>query len=186
MCPLCTARRSSFLYEVWPWSQENDTLVFHSLHLRVSFAWLWNDPPTDVKLHSISYKPITRQYHSDWDFNLGEEKALQPDQQPFTINEDFIKVHITSDEGDSIEYHAQVVPNPEVLSPNPSPVGLPLSVVIIGFDSVSFAQFQRAFPTAYRYMKDELQTVFLRGNTILGDGTTPALTALLTGNQVHP
>ena len=150
-----------------------------------SHAWLWDGPPTDVKLHKVSYKPITRPPHSDWEFVLGEEIALQPDQQPFNINNDFIEVHITSDEGDSIEYHAQVVATPKVPTPGPTPAGLPLSVVVIGFDSVSFAQFQRAFPTAYRYMKDELQTVFLRGNTIVGDGTTPALTAMLTGNLVH-
>lgn len=42
--------------------------------------------------------------------------------------------------------------------------------------------FQRAFPGAYEFLKTELNSVFMKGYSIVGDGTTPALTAILTGN----
>ena len=59
--------------------------------------------------------------------------------------------------------------------------GLPLNVAVVVFDSTSLAHFRRVFPRVEAYMKSELNSVFFEGHSIVGDGTTPALTAMLTG-----
>lgn len=59
--------------------------------------------------------------------------------------------------------------------------GLRLNVVMIGFDSVSAANFRRKMPKSINFLKRSLKTFFISGQTIVGDGTTPALTAMLTG-----
>ena len=137
---------------------------------------------------SFTYQPILRPEHKDWGFVSGNEVSLQAQERKFKLDSEFIRVHLTTADGKKhVEYHAQVVPSS--LEEAHSKAGLPLSVVIIGFDSLSAAHFQRALPEAYKFMSDELNSFFLKGYSIVGDGTTPALTALMTGQwtmQAHP
>ena len=58
---------------------------------------------------------------------------------------------------------------------------LELNVVMLGFDSVSAASFRRKMPKSLDFLKTSLKTYFVSGQTVIGDGTTPALTAMLTG-----
>ena len=60
--------------------------------------------------------------------------------------------------------------------------GLDLNVVMIGFDSVSAASFLRKMPKSLDFLKTSLKTYFISGQTVIGDATTPALTAMLTGS----
>lgn len=60
--------------------------------------------------------------------------------------------------------------------------GLDLNVVMIGFDSVSAASFLRKMPKSLDFLKASLKTYFISGQTVIGDATTPALTAMLTGS----
>ncbi|KAL9983543.1 hypothetical protein ACROYT_G005730 [Oculina patagonica] len=59
--------------------------------------------------------------------------------------------------------------------------GLGLNVVMLGFDSVSAANFRRKMPKSINFLKTSLKTYFISGQTVIGDATTPALTAMLTG-----
>ncbi|XP_059486350.1 uncharacterized protein LOC132202977 [Neocloeon triangulifer] len=59
--------------------------------------------------------------------------------------------------------------------------GLPVNVIIWGFDSLSRNMFIRTLPKTYQYMKDELGVVALEGYNIVGDGTPQALIPILTG-----
>ena len=59
--------------------------------------------------------------------------------------------------------------------------GLGLNVVMLGFDSVSAANFRRKMPKSINFLKNSLETYFISGQTVIGDATTPALTAMLTG-----
>ena len=59
--------------------------------------------------------------------------------------------------------------------------GLGLNVVMLGFDSVSAANFRRKMPKSLAFLKTSLKTYFMSGQTVVGDATTPALTAMLTG-----
>ncbi|PFX29790.1 uncharacterized protein LOC111324377 [Stylophora pistillata] len=59
--------------------------------------------------------------------------------------------------------------------------GLGINVLLLGIDSVSAANFRRKMPKTLNYLKTALKTYFMSGQTVVGDATTPALTALLTG-----
>ena len=59
-----------------------------------------------------------------------------------------------------------------------------MSIMILVFDGTSAAHFQRMLPKTYAILKDEMNSNFFRGYSIVGESTTPAMTALLTGNSV--
>jgi Protein of unknown function (DUF229) len=59
--------------------------------------------------------------------------------------------------------------------------GLPLNVIIWGFDSLSRNMFIRSLPQTYQYLKDHLEVAALEGYNIVGDGTPQALIPILTG-----
>ena len=59
--------------------------------------------------------------------------------------------------------------------------GLPLNILIVGIDSLSHANAQRKLPMFYEYLKNELGAMMFNGHSIVGDGTTEQLTAMLTG-----
>ena len=130
---------------------------------------------------SLTYQPIFRPAHKDWGFELGNEISLQVQERQFKLDSEFIRVQLATTQGTKhVEYHAQILPrSPE--QGYSTVTGLPLSVVIIGFDSLSAAHFQRALPEAYKFMSEEMNSVFLKGYSVVGDGTTPALAALMTG-----
>ncbi|XP_031550899.1 uncharacterized protein LOC116288272 [Actinia tenebrosa] len=104
-----------------------------------------------------------------------------------TVNTDFIRVEIknggTAD--DVIETHMQTNFKKEVGERKIIPAGIPVDIVMIMFDSTSAANFIRKMPRTYKYLKETLNTVFLNGQTIVGDGTTAQLSAILTGIPEH-
>lgn len=139
---------------------------------------------TATNISSLMYQSIFRPQHKDWGVIFGDELSPQAKDGQFRLDSEFIRVKLTTAQGTKhVEYHAQVVPKPLRPVNHRKENGLPLSVVIIGFDSLSAAHFQRALPEAYKFMKEEMNSVFLKGYSIVGDGTTPALAALMTGKQ---
>lgn len=99
------------------------------------------------------------------------------------INEEFLQIETTGESGEKIiEYHAQAVPKVEVLQRKRSGKGLNANVLLLGFDSTSAAQMQRALPNVHKFLKDDLDSFMFSGYSIVGDGTTPQLTAMLTGS----
>jgi hypothetical protein len=63
--------------------------------------------------------------------------------------------------------------------------GLPLNVIIWGFDSLSRNMFIRSLPQTYQYLKDKLDVAALEGYNIVGDGTPQALIPILTGTRTN-
>lgn len=59
--------------------------------------------------------------------------------------------------------------------------GIPLNILIIVFDSLSHANAQRKLPRAYKFLKEDLGSFIFNGHSIVGDGTTEQLAAMLTG-----
>ena len=151
------------------------------LFILIAFPCLYFAFCTAVNFSSVTYQPIFRPEHKDWGVKFGNEVSLQARDRHFKLDSEFVRVQLTTAQGTKhVAYHAQVIPR----LPNTDyskVVGLPLSVVIVGFDSVSAAHFQRALPEAYKFMKEEMNSVFLKGYSVVGDGTTPALAALMTG-----
>ncbi|KAJ7357528.1 hypothetical protein OS493_024333 [Desmophyllum pertusum] len=109
-----------------------------------------------------------------------------PVKTPFlgkaTVKADFIRVDaITSYGWTKSDVHMQVSPKQEVLARPQKPVGIPLDVALIMYDSTSAANFRRKMPNTLEYLTKNLNSVFLQGETIVGDGTTAQLCAMLTG-----
>jgi hypothetical protein len=76
--------------------------------------------------------------------------------------------------------------NPEVVSrtgwQHLAPDGLPLNVLIWGFDSISRNTFIRKLPKSYDLLVNGLGGgTVLKGYNIVGDGTPQALIPILTG-----
>ena len=127
------------------------------------------------------YFPINRPPLVDHKIIIGDSKSLDPNAAN-KINDEFVRVETTTRDGKKhTEFHAAVVPKPDVVARSKHNTGIPVNVMIVGIDTVSNAHFQRALPDAYRYLTDELKSIIMKGYTIVGDGTTPALTAFLTG-----
>lgn len=58
--------------------------------------------------------------------------------------------------------------------------------MILALDGTSAAHFQRMLPKTYALLNNELDSNIFQGYSIVsGDNTTPALTALLTGNTIE-
>jgi len=105
---------------------------------------------------------------------------------------DFFKVRYKMKTGkENTQYFARVVPQPSTIQESRrirqkikqqgKTEGLDLNVVMIDFDSVSAASFLRKMPKSLDFLKTSLKTYFISGQAVIGDATTPALTAMLTG-----
>ena len=116
------------------------------------------------------------------EFILIDKVFKYPQIKSLKIDEDFLRVNIETSKGENIvEFHAEVVSKPDVLQRKLHKGGLDVNVLMIGLDSTSSAQMQRALPEVYKYLKNELSSHIFQGYSIVGDGTTPQLTAMLTG-----
>ena len=100
--------------------------------------------------------------------------------------EDFIKLTITKADGSTvIELHALVAPKEDVLK-RAKPVAkeindLGLNVAFVMLDSLSTATFERSMPETKKVLKTLDDTLFFKGHSIVGDGTTAQLCAIFTG-----
>ena len=78
----------------------------------------------------------------DWGFKVGTAIKLELSQDKFDVNEEFIHVTMNTSRGMYEAFHAQVIPKQEVLRRAKKRGGLPLNIMIVGFDSLSTAQFR--------------------------------------------
>ena len=61
--------------------------------------------------------------------------------------------------------------------------GMPINVAIQMFDSQSKANFQRQAIKTMKFIEEDEDTIIFQSNSILGDGTTAQISAMLTGRQ---
>jgi len=147
-----------------------------------------------LKLRAAKLSYIVRPEDNDDSYYIGPEiypfkKAANKKIRKMT--EDFVRLsYETKDSDEEIIHHmAHVSPKKEVLERSQkalanNPSNLPLNVLIFGFDSTSHAMFNRKLPKTTEYLHSKLDAYFFNGYTVVGDGTTPILTALLTGKFV--
>lgn len=148
-----------------------------------------------LKLHSTKLSYIIRPADNDDSYYIGPE--LYPfkkgvNKQIRKMTNDFIQLTYEPKENDQqlVHYIAQVAAKKDVLirsqrALSSNPASIPLNVLIFGFDSTSNAMFQRKLPKTYDYLKNQLDAYFFNGYSAIGDGTTPILTALLTGKFIN-
>ena len=145
-----------------------------------------------IDRNSIEIKEITRVD----DENFMYEKARNPFSGLSSIyesndigNSDFFRVEYKINGREASDLYARVSPRLDVLESQTKLAksfqekGLPLNVLIIGFDSTSRANFVRKLPRVKSFLETKLTTFFMEGMSIVGDATTPVLTAMLTGKD---
>ena len=140
----------------------------------------------DIPFKDITVQSIRRKPQSDTEISLIDKVLKYPQTKSLKIDEDFVKVKIHTSRGaEDVEFHAEVATKLEVLQRKLHKGGLDANVLMIGFDSTSSAQMQRALPEVYKYLKNELSSHIFQGYSIVGDGTTPQLAAMLTGKGLR-
>lgn len=138
-------------------------------------------------MRSISVQTIHRKNASDSGFTLGEPTLLKYKGPTLKLEHDFLQINAEFSNGMiQKDFHAQVVPKREVLQRNAlQETGLPFNVIILALDQTSQATFQRLLPDSFKFLRDELQSFIFEGFSLVGEATTPQITALFTGKTVE-
>ncbi|KAK3752118.1 hypothetical protein QZH41_002169 [Actinostola sp. cb2023] len=101
--------------------------------------------------------------------------------QTFTLKSEFVLVEIKKDGNTFKEFHLQALQKPDVLKRPIKAEGLGLNVFMFMLDSTSAAHFHRKMRRSLEYLQNQVNTIFFKGEGIVGDGTTAQLSAMLTG-----
>lgn len=99
------------------------------------------------------------------------------------LEEDFVKVTIVKNKKVHEEYHAVVVPNKDVINvtQNTKKGKLHYDVALLMIDSQSASNVKRKLKRVYDYISKDKNSFIFKGHSIVGDGTTAQLSALLAG-----
>ena len=136
----------------------------------------------DSNVVSASYRPILRK--GDSDYSLGPVIPVKPGN---LITEEMIEVSFLLKNNEvKKDFFVQVyTPSPKYHATEaPEKPGIPLNVLVLGIDSLSDANAIRKLPEVVKFLKEN-NAMFFKGHTIVGDGTTAQLTAMLTGKHIE-
>ncbi|EDO33566.1 predicted protein [Nematostella vectensis] len=134
----------------------------------------------DPQVTSLHARPIRRGKNDDtitygppWHFNL-TAKSLQ-------VQEDFWEViSILKNKEKKKNFHLSVVEKPGIerrmLNNN-----APLNIMMMTLDSTSAVHFERMLPKTYDFLSQEFGSYVFKGFSVVGDGTAPYMSAVLTG-----
>ncbi|EDO33565.1 predicted protein [Nematostella vectensis] len=134
----------------------------------------------DPQVTSLHARPIRRGKNDDtitygppWHFNL-TAKSLQ-------VQEDFWEViSILKNKEENKNFHLSVVEKPGIerrmLNNN-----APLNIMMMTLDSTSAVHFERMLPKTYDFLSQEFGSYVFKGFSVVGDGTAPYMSAVLTG-----
>lgn len=148
-----------------------------------------------INLKTVKLTYISRPNDDDDSYDTSDELLpfqKNADKKYRKMTGDFINVNYELKKTQEIrnQFIARVTAKEKVLQRSKeflkkNPAGLPLNILIFGFDSTSHAMFQRKLPRTFSYLQDKLNAYIFKGYSVVGDGTTPILTALLTGKFVR-
>ena len=101
--------------------------------------------------------------------------------------EELLKLVLDEDSGSTIhELHGLILPRPDVLktakrldASNGNDLGLNVALIMV--ESLSAAMFERSLPQTKKVLNNFEDSLYFKGHTIVGDGTTAQLCAILTG-----
>lgn len=135
-------------------------------------------PFPDPNVVSATYRSILRQ--GDFKFILGKSVPLPKTEK---IKDEFIEVdYLFKDGKHATEIFLQPVPHQHLLKREAQKKpGIALNILILGIDSLAHANAQRKLPKVYEFLKKDLGAFIFNGHSIVGDGTTEQLAAMLTG-----
>jgi hypothetical protein len=130
---------------------------------------------------SASYRAILRK--NDFSHTLGPEVQIKPDSN---ITDEMIEVSFRLKNNQAKkDFLLQIVTKNRKYVDDPlKKPGIPLNILVLGIDSLSYANTIRKLPKVVEFLKEN-NAQFFSGHTVVGDGTTPQLTAMLTGKHVE-
>ena len=102
----------------------------------------------------------------------------------FPIAEEFVEVLIAGQNSIHFEHHVDLTAREstaKIVRKRQARSKLDYNVAFLMFDSQSAANFERKLPKTYNFIKENRNSVIMKGHTINGDGTTAQLCALLVG-----
>lgn len=77
---------------------------------------------------------------------------------------DFVRVDVVTTTGRKwSDVHMQIFPKEEVATRPVEPVGIPLDIALIMYDSTSAANFKRKMPNTLEYLTKNLNSILLEG-----------------------
>ena len=108
-----------------------------------------------VNITELYYQPVLRKPANDIGFRYGPRNYLNPLLKIHgDLTEDFLYVTVkTSDGKIASEYQGGVVPKDDVVMQPRKPGGLPVNVMIVGFDTLSYTNFQVLQEPAYVFSR---------------------------------
>ena len=128
-------------------------------------------------------QPIRRQ--DDFGSLLDDPETLTLERRTATFKHcDFVKVTVKFKDGsEQVDFHGSVMEKAEVQQRSPTQQH-PLNIMLLMFDGTSSAHFQRMLPKTYAFLKEDLKSHIFKAYSVVGESTTPAMTALLTGHYI--
>jgi len=130
-------------------------------------------------VEEVIYETISRE-NADFGYGVGQTGKLTRDKNTVSLNEDSVRVIYYQNNQKQVDFHMSISPLKEVLSRQGKPE-IPLDVMIVGFDSTSLSHFTRKLPKVKELLLNEFDAMIFNGYSIVGDGTTAALLAMLVG-----
>eukprot|EP00111_Clytia_hemisphaerica_P010755 TCONS_00031414-protein len=143
----------------------------------------------EVKLQYLRRAPKKGEISDDFAITLSEKidvPKIGKDKYMLELKEDHIKVtmklYFTQHH---TEYHSHVNKFSDQLRPlhelKSSDTGLPINIAIQMYDSQSRANFQRHAIKTMDFLEKDVDSFIFQSNSIVGDGTTAQISAMLTG-----
>lgn len=132
-----------------------------------------------------NYFPLIR---GPGDYNVSYADPIHGIEDGFPLVSDFFKISCKDAKNRTYEniqagIHVNSAIKERLRTTKPPANGLGMSVMLLGFDSMSRMSWLRRMPRTREYMMNELGAIELEGYNILGDGTPAALLPILTGKH---
>ena len=129
-------------------------------------------------ISSATYRNTTR--NGDSEYVFGKSTPVNTSKK---VPDEFFEVNYLLANGKHVkEAFFQPVPHEHLVKRfGIKKPGIPLNVLIIGIDSLSHANARRQLPNVYELLEKEFRSFVFNGHSIVGDGTTEQLAAMLTG-----
>ncbi|XP_013422187.1 uncharacterized protein LOC106182088 [Lingula anatina] len=162
--------------------------------------WLWINQTVNQTIHSGKVKDCGYKTFDKWpdydDFVLYQKDITYFQTRVKVVMSDFIQVYCRDSDNRTIyeNIHAHIkVPDQRIRdkinrlladSDNFRNGRFPLSIAILGIDSMSRSNFVRHLPKTLKYLQKKMGAFVFKGMNKIGDNTFPNMVAMLTGKRV--
>ena len=139
-----------------------------------------------MKVTKVEYKAVKWKPHDDFDYEYSKTGTLLGKEREIQLDEEFVIVTITTSDGRiHKDFHLEVQANANAKARVHSGTkpGIPLNILMIGFDSTSHSQFIRKMPKVHQILVNDPNSFIFKGHSVLGDGTPPAQIGMLVGSS---